>query len=187
MNHDERKAIIARGLSDYLGPLAPPRALDAEAQAEMLRRTIKAINARLPIGNDDEIRGSLERMFDEVTRSHKGWSWPTPDEFVSAIRGGSSKASPETFTPSSHDDASAADMNAADMNAGRPVPEAIVWGITGIRLANAGTIRPGTLERYRQASARAAAAVWGEDGARAHLVGKYGEIAAAFFGVRAAE
>ncbi|NDV52125.1 hypothetical protein [Salipiger sp. PrR003] len=182
MNYDERKAIIARGLSDYLGPLAPPRALDAEAQAEMLRRTIKAINARLPIGNDDEIRGSLERMFDEVTRSHKGWSWPTPDEFVSAIRGGSSKASPETFTPSSHDDASA-----ADMNAGRPVPEAIVWGIAGVRLANAGAIRRDTLQRYRQASARAAAVVWGEDGARAHLVGKYGEVAAAFFGMRAAE
>ncbi|WP_226562171.1 hypothetical protein [Salipiger thiooxidans] len=182
MNHDERKVLIARELSEYLSPLAPPRALDAEAQAEMLRRTVAAINSRLPIGNADEVSGSLERMFEQVTRTHKGWAWPTPDEFVSAIRGGSSKSAPETFAPSSYDDASA-----EDMNAGRAVPEAIVWGITGVRLANSGSIRHDTLERYRKASARAAVAAWGEQGARAHLIGKYGEIAAAFFGMKAAE
>ncbi len=182
MNIDQRKAIISRELQAYLRPLAVPKALDADAQAEMFLRTVAAINSRLPIGNSEEVSGSLQRMFEEVTRTHKGWAWPTPDEFVGAIRGGSSKASPETFAPSSHDDAAA-----AAMNAGQAVPEGVVWGFTGVRLANAGSIRPGTLERYRQASARAAAGVWGEDGARAHLVGKYGEVAAAFFGVRAAE
>lgn len=176
MNYEQRTAIIFAELRRYLAPLAAPKALDEDGQVEMLSRMVAAINSRLALGNEDMVRGSLERMFDAVTRSHKGWAWPAPEEFVSAVpSGGGGGKAPETYKR--RDDAEAI---AAKMQAGEAVPEGAVW-------RNPYGVPPEVLSKYRQASVDAAKGVYGLAGARSYLVSKYGDVPRSYFPQEAAE
>lgn len=171
MNYQQRTTMVSEALAEYLAPLAPPRALDEDGQAEIVRRMIKAIVSRLPVGNEEIVRGAIERMLDGVTRSHKGWAWPAPEEFVAAIPGGGGggRRAQETFRP----DRSAEAM-AGKMARGEAVPEAAVWrGVNGVP--------PSVLSNYRSGSAHALAEVYGADGARAYLRRRYGDVAATYF------
>lgn len=176
MTFEERVRLANVEAVLFLDQMVPPRGVSDEKLAGIIEGIADAFARKLPLSTREGFSEAMQKTFTAVKDNHKGYSWPSQADFVSAIpKGSSGKAAPATFEPTDH-----LERIGRLMAQGESVNEGYIWGRQSGLLTGNGIVSRDVMDSYRMGSAMDFRDTYQSAG-EAMMVAKYGEPARVYF------
>lgn len=176
MTQDEIRHAIFTAL--YVGEVAilrrysAPDHLSNERQKAEINFMVDDIASEVPGVDEDQLRAFIDKMHQNIRKTHRGRSWPSVGEFVKAMKLAVSEMEGPTNSTRGYGAALELDSDeiAADrINSGRPVADSYLWGAGAVRLLRASAVTEYELDRYREGLFQAEQDLVGLDEAQSRL------------------